>query len=574
MKNKIAFRKLLTYLKPYRGRLITSIIMTIIYSFLSLLITFFVGQAIDLMVGVNQVDFNGILYYCIAIVASMCVIALFQYIVYVINNKMTFYIVRDLRRDINAKIHKLPLSYLDSNSLGDILNREISDVESISDGIIMGLNQLFGGIVTIITALVFMFVMNWMVAIVVVVLTPLSIVIAKFITKKTYKHFLRQSQVRGEETAFIEEIFTSQKVVEAFNQENQMVEQFDVINNKLEKVSTKANFYSSLVNPSSRLMLSFIYAGVTLTCSLLAIRGIITVGIIASFLSYVNQYAKPFNEITGVVAELQNAIASSSRVFDLLEQKEEDPKYTKEIEKVDTLTIEHADFAYEEGQTLITDLNLEIPQGTHVAIVGPTGCGKTTLINLLMRFYDVNKGSIKVDGVDIRDISRHNLRNNYGMVLQDTWLMTASVRDNMLIAKQDATDEEIIKALKDAHCWHFVSQMEKGLDTIIKDDGALSQGQKQLLCVARLMLVNPPLLILDEATSSIDTRTEMKIQDAFQAVMKGKTSFVVAHRLSTIVNSDLILVMNKGNVIEKGTHEELLEKHGFYYELYNAQFNH
>jgi ATP-binding cassette subfamily B protein len=574
MKNKAAFRKLLAYLKPYRGRLITSIIMTIIYSFLSLLITFFVGKAIDLMVGVNQVDFKGILYYCIAIVASMCVIALFQYIVYVINNKMTFYIVRDLRRDINAKIHKLPLSYLDSNSLGDILNREISDVESISDGIIMGLNQLFGGIVTIITALVFMFVMNWMVAIVVVVLTPLSIVIAKFITKKTYKHFLRQSQVRGEETAFIEEIFTSQKVVEAFNQENQMVEQFDVINNKLEKVSTKANFYSSLVNPSSRLMLSFIYAGVTLTCSLLAIRGIITVGIIASFLSYVNQYSKPFNEITGVVAELQNAIASSSRVFDLLEQKEEDPKYTKEIEKVDTLTIEHADFAYEEGQTLITDLNLEIPHGTHVAIVGPTGCGKTTLINLLMRFYDVNKGSIKVDGVDIRDISRHNLRNNYGMVLQETWLMTASVRDNMLIAKQDATDEEIIKALKDAHCWHFVSQMEKGLDTIIKDDGALSQGQKQLLCVARLMLVNPPLLILDEATSSIDTRTEMKIQDAFQAVMKGKTSFVVAHRLSTIVNSDLILVMNKGNVIEKGTHEELLEKHGFYYELYNAQFNH
>jgi ATP-binding cassette subfamily B protein len=574
MKNKAAFRKLLAYLKPYRGRLITSIIMTIIYSFLSLLITFFVGKAIDLMVGVNQVDFKGILYYCIAIVASMCVIALFQYIVYVINNKMTFYIVRDLRRDINAKIHKLPLSYLDSNSLGDILNREISDVESISDGIIMGLNQLFGGIVTIITALVFMFVMNWMVAIVVVVLTPLSIVIAKFITKKTYKHFLRQSQVRGEETAFIEEIFTSQKVVEAFNQENQMVEQFDVINNKLEKVSTKANFYSSLVNPSSRLMLSFIYAGVTLTCSLLAIRGIITVGIIASFLSYVNQYSKPFNEITGVVAELQNAIASSSRVFDLLEQKEEDPKYTKEIEKVDTLTIEHADFAYEEGQTLITDLNLEIPQGTHVAIVGPTGCGKTTLINLLMRFYDVNKGSIKVDGVDIRDISRHNLRNNYGMVLQETWLMTASVRDNMLIAKQDATDKEIIKALKDAHCWHFVSQMEKGLDTIIKDDGALSQGQKQLLCVARLMLVNPPLLILDEATSSIDTRTEMKIQDAFQAVMKGKTSFVVAHRLSTIVNSDLILVMNKGNVIEKGTHEELLEKHGFYYELYNAQFNH
>ena len=574
MKNKAAFRKLLAYLKPYRGRLITSIIMTIIYSFLSLLITFFVGKAIDLMVGVNQVDFKGILYYCIAIVASMCVIALFQYIVYVINNKMTFYIVRDLRRDINAKIHKLPLSYLDSNSLGDILNREISDVESISDGIIMGLNQLFGGIVTIITALVFMFVMNWMVAIVVVVLTPLSIVIAKFITKKTYKHFLRQSQVRGEETAFIEEIFTSQKVVEAFNQENQMVEQFDVINNKLEKVSTKANFYSSLVNPSSRLMLSFIYAGVTLTCSLLAIRGIITVGIIASFLSYVNQYAKPFNEITGVVAELQNAIASSSRVFDLLEQKEEDPKYTKEIEKVDTLTIEHADFAYEEGQTLITDLNLEIPHGTHVAIVGPTGCGKTTLINLLMRFYDVNKGSIKVDGVDIRDISRHNLRNNYGMVLQETWLMTASVRDNMLIAKQDATDEEIIKALKDAHCWHFVSQMENGLDTIIKDDGGLSQGQKQLLCVARLMLVNPPLLILDEATSSIDTRTEMKIQDAFQAVMKGKTSFVVAHRLSTIVNSDLILVMNKGNVIEKGTHEELLEKHGFYYELYNAQFNH
>ena len=574
MKNKATFRKLLAYLKPYRGRLITSIIMTIIYSFLSLLITFFVGKAIDLMVGVNQVDFKGILYYCIAIVTSMCVIALFQYIVYVINNKMTFYIVRDLRRDINAKIHKLPLSYLDSNSLGDILNREISDVESISDGIIMGLNQLFGGIVTIITALVFMFVMNWMVAIVVVVLTPLSIVIAKFITKKTYKHFLRQSQARGEETAFVEEIFTSQKVVEAFNQENQMVEQFDVINNKLEKVSIKANFYSSLVNPSSRLMLSFIYAGVTLTCSLLAIRGIITVGIIASFLSYVNQYSKPFNEITGVVAELQNAIASSSRVFDLLEQKEEDPKYTKEIKKVDTLTIEHADFAYEEGQTLITDLNLEIPHGTHVAIVGPTGCGKTTLINLLMRFYDVNKGSIKVDGVDIRDISRHNLRNNYGMVLQDTWLMTASVRDNMLIAKQDATDEEIIKALKDAHCWHFVSQMENGLDTIIKDDGALSQGQKQLLCVARLMLVNPPLLILDEATSSIDTRTEMKIQDAFQAVMKGKTSFVVAHRLSTIINSDLILVMNKGNVIEKGTHEELLEKHGFYYELYNAQFNH
>ena len=574
MKNKATFRKLLAYLKPYRGRLITSIIMTIIYSFLSLLITFFVGKAIDLMVGVNQVDFKGILYYCIAIVTSMCVIALFQYIVYVINNKMTFYIVRDLRRDINAKIHKLPLSYLDSNSLGDILNREISDVESISDGIIMGLNQLFGGIVTIITALVFMFVMNWMVAIVVVVLTPLSIVIAKFITKKTYKHFLRQSQARGEEIAFVEEIFTSQKVVEAFNQENQMVEQFDVINNKLEKVSIKANFYSSLVNPSSRLMLSFIYAGVTLTCSLLAIRGIITVGIIASFLSYVNQYSKPFNEITGVVAELQNAIASSSRVFDLLEQKEEDPKYTKEIKKVDTLTIEHADFAYEEGQTLITDLNLEIPHGTHVAIVGPTGCGKTTLINLLMRFYDVNKGSIKVDGVDIRDISRHNLRNNYGMVLQDTWLMTASVRDNMLIAKQDATDEEIIKALKDAHCWHFVSQMENGLDTIIKDDGALSQGQKQLLCVARLMLVNPPLLILDEATSSIDTRTEMKIQDAFQAVMKGKTSFVVAHRLSTIINSDLILVMNKGNVIEKGTHEELLEKHGFYYELYNAQFNH
>jgi ATP-binding cassette subfamily B protein len=548
--------------------------MTFIYSFLSLLITFLVGKAIDCMIGANNVDFQSVLYYCIGIISCMIVIALLQYSAYVLNNKMTFYIVRDLRRDLNKKIHRLPLSYLDNHPLGDILNRIISDVEAVSDGIIMGFNQLFGGIVTIITALAFMLYMNWLVALVVIVLTPLSIIIAKFITNKTYKHFLRQSEVRGNETAYIEEIFTSQKVVQAFNHENDAIDDFNKINDKLEKISIKATFYSSLVNPSSRLMNYVIYAGVTLVCSLLALQGNITYGIIASFLSYVNQYTKPFNEISGVVAELQNALASSSRVFDLLDEQEEDLTFDKEIDNIKTLSLEHVDFSYTKDRKLIENLNLKIKPGTHVALVGPTGCGKTTIINLLMRFYDVDLGAIKADGIDIRDISRHNLRKNYGMVLQDTWLMNSSVRENMLIAKEDASDEEIISALKEAHCWHFISQMENGIDTVIKDDGSLSQGQKQLLCVARVMLVKPPLLILDEATSSIDTRTEMKIQDAFKKLMKGKTSFVVAHRLSTIVNADLILVMKNGNVIEKGTHEELLKEHGFYYDLYNAQFNH
>lgn len=573
-KNNHTIRRLFSYIKPYRGQLIASIIMTLIYSFLSLLITFLVGKAIDCMIGERNVDLQSVLYYCIGVVGCMIVIALLQYIVYILNNKMTFYIVRDLRKDLNAKVHRLPLSYLDNHPLGEVLNRIISDVETVSDGIITGLNQLFGGIVTIFTALAFMIYMNWMVALVVIVLTPLSILIARFITKKTYKHFLRQSEVRGEETAFIEEMFTSQKVVQAFNHENAAIEDFNEINARLETTSIKATFYSSLVNPSSRLMNYVIYAGVALVCALLSLQGVITYGIIASFLSYVNQYSKPFNEITGVVAELQNAVASSSRVFELLDEKEEDPTFTEQIDKIKVLSLEHVDFSYSQDRKLIQDLNLKVKSGTHVAIVGPTGCGKTTLINLLMRFYDVNNGEIKADKVDIRNISRHNLRQNYGMVLQDTWLMNASIRENMLIAKEDATDEEIINALKEAHCWHFVKQMENGIDTKIKDDGALSQGQKQLLCVARVMLVKPPLLILDEATSSIDTRTEMKIQDAFKNLMKGKTSFVVAHRLSTIVNSDLILVMNNGNVIEKGTHKELLEKHGFYYDLYNAQFNH
>ena len=498
--------------------------------------------------------------------------ALATWIMNLFNNRMTFRIVQDIRSKSIKHIQKLPLSYLDSHSTGDIVSRIIADADILSDGLLLGFTQLFSGVITIIATLIFMFSKNFWITIMVIVLTPLSFFVAKFISSRSYTMFQKQSKTRGQQTAFIEEMIGNQKVVKAFGYEEKASSRFDVINNKLQKYSQQAVFYSSLTNPCTRFVNNIIYAGVALVGAFIIPKGLLTVGGLSVMLAYANQYMKPFNDISSVITEMQNALACASGIFEFLEQREESQDAEGTIDNVKgQVDIQNVSFSYDKSKKLIEDFNLQAKEGMRVAIVGPTGCGKTTFINLLMNFYNVDKGDIFVDSHSIKDLSRHALRSCYGMVLQDTWIKQGTVRENIAFGKPNATDDEIIKAAKEAHSWEFIERLPKGLDTVLSED-SISQGQKQLLCITRVMLCRPPMLILDEATSSIDTRTEVQIQEAFDKLMEGRTSFVVAHRLSTIRNASLILVMNEGKIIEQGSHEELLAKGGFYSKLYNSQF--
>ena len=581
MKNGTNFssvKRVLKYIKKYRALLLLSILLSIVTVGFTLYIPIIIGDAIDLIIGKDNVDFDKIF----ALLLRVCIIsvgiAVIQWLMNNINNKITYSVTRDVRNDAFNKLQELPLSYIDSNSRGDIVSRMVNDIDQFADGLLMGFTQFFTGIATIVGTLVFMLTLSPIITLVVVILTPLSLLVAAFISKKTYSLFKNQSEARANQTSIVDECIGNLKVVKAFSHEDEELEKFDVSNKKLQKCSVKAIFFSSLVNPATRFVNAIVYAGVALVGAFVALGDMgssaITVGALSCFLSYANQYAKPFNEISGVVTELQNALACASRVFELIDTKSEPLEKEALLENVSgNITMENVDFSYTPDKELIKNLNLEVKDGQRIAIVGPTGCGKTTLINLLMRFYDVCNGSISVDGCDIRDVTRHSLRKNYGMVLQETWLMGGTVKENIALGKPDATDEEIINAAKATHAHSFIKRLPQGYDTVISDElGGLSQGQKQLLCISRIMLSIPPMLILDEATSSIDTRTELKIQEAFATLMKGRTSFIVAHRLSTIKEADIILVMNKGNIIEKGNHRELLEKKGFYYNLYNSQF--
>lgn len=567
------------YLKHYIPILILSIVLATVTVALTLYFPILTGRAIDLILDKGNVDFAGIL----AIVKEGAVIigitAAAQWVMNMCNNRMTYNIVRDIRRDAFDKIEHLPLSYIDSHSHGDMVSRIIADVDTFADGLLMGFTQLFTGLATIIGTLLFMLFVNVKITLVVVLLTPISLFVASFIAKKTYSMFQLQTQTRGEQTALIEEMVGNQKVVQAFCHEKEALEQFADVNNRLQKYSLRATFFSSLVNPSTRFVNSLVYAAVGITGALAVILtgGAFSVGNLSCFLSYANQYTKPFNEISGVVTELQNALACAARFFELIEAKEEEPDAADayELEQADgTVDIEHVYFSYTPGQKLIEDFNLHVQPGQRIAIVGPTGCGKTTLINLLMRFYDADSGCIKVSGHDVMHMTRHSLRKNYGMVLQETWLKKGTIRENICMGKPDATEEEMIAAAKASHAHSFIRRLPNGYDTEITEDGGnLSQGQKQLLCIARVMLCLPPMLILDEATSSIDTRTEIRIQKAFLTMMKGRTSFIVAHRLSTIREADSILVMKDGKIIEQGNHDTLLAQNGFYATLYNSQFD-
>ncbi len=580
-------KKVLKYLKKYRVLFSISLILAIAIVALTLYVPVLVGDAIDLAIGKDNVDFNGIYNILLKIGIVAGITALLQWLMNVCNNRITFGIVRRLRRDAFNKIQELPLSYIDSHPVGDTVSRVISDADQFSDGLLMGFSQLFTGVLTIIGTIAFMVSINLSITLVVIFVTPLSLFVAAFIAKNTHSLFAQQSKTRAEQTALIDEMIGEQKVVAAFSHEDEAIEQFDEINGRLAKCSLKAVFYSSLTNPSTRFVNNLVYAGVTLVGALICVSGggdfitglPLTVGALTSLLSYANQYTKPFNEISGVVTELQNALVCAARVFELIDAEPQIPEaenaYDLEANEVDgRVHIENVEFSYTPERELIKDFNLSIENGQRVAIVGPTGCGKTTVINLLMRFYDVDSGKVEVSGHDIRDLTRSSLRQSYGMVLQDTWLKTGTIRENIAMGKPDATDEEIKAAAKEAHAHSFIRQLPKGYDTVIGEDGgALSQGQKQLLCIARVLLCLPPMLILDEATSSIDTRTEMKIQDAFAKMMKGRTSFVVAHRLSTIKEADVILVMNNGKIVEKGNHAELLKNEGFYAKLWNSQFD-
>ncbi len=571
--NKQAFLKILKYIGKFKALLLISVLLSVITVLLTLYVPIVIGDAIDLIVGKNNVDFSGVAELIIKIIVVVSITAIIQWICSMINNRVTYGVVKDVREAAFSKVQKLPLKYLDSHPTGETVSRIISDTDQFADGLLMGFTQLFSGVVTVIMTLVFMLKLNWQIALVVVILTPLSLVIANFIAKRTYSMFKKQSETRGEQTAYIDEMISGAKVVKAFSRKDECLEKFGEINDRLEKHSLKAIFFSSLTNPTTRFVNSVVYAAVALFGGLI-VPGGLSVGGLTIFLSYANQYTKPFNEISGVVAEMQNALACASRVFELIEEEPEKEDIKQELKKVEgNVSLKNVSFSYVEDKPLIKGLSLEVEKGKRVAIVGPTGCGKTTLINLLMRFYDVADGEICVDNMDIRMVTRHSLRSNYGMVLQETWLRAGTVRENIALGKENATEEEIIQAAKAAHAHSFIKRMPNGYDTVIGEDGgSLSQGQKQLLCIARIMLSLPPMLILDEATSSIDTRTEQKIQDAFMKLMKGRTSFIVAHRLSTIQNADVILVMKDGNVIEKGNHNELLEQKGFYYELYNSQF--
>ena len=562
------------YIKKHIPFIVISLLLSLFYSLLTLAIPYLVGETIDLMVKPGTVDFSKIINSSILIFVFSLIICFSQYFSSFINNRMTFNISRDIRSDVNKKIHRLPLKYLDNKPIGDIVNRNINDVETITDGLVMGFNQFFTSVITIITSLIIMFILDYRIALVVFFLTPLSLFVARFISNSTYNLFKKQSKIRASQTSFINEMITNINVVQQFNMEDDNLTYFEDINKKLENVSTKAVFFSSMVNPVTRFINSIIYASVALIGALVCLDSItLEVGVLVAFLSYVNQYTKPFNEITGVISELQNAFSSTSRVREILEEEEENQEYSDELINVQgDIELKNVCFSYTKDKPLIENFNLQIKKGTKVAIVGPTGCGKTTLINLLMRFYEVDQGQILVDNQSIKDVSRKSLRNNYGMVLQDTWLKETSIFENVRMSNEKVTKEEVMNALKESYADKFVEQMPNGIDTIVKDDSSISHGQKQLLCISRIMLTKPPILILDEATSSIDTRTEIKIQKAFNKLMEGKTSFIVAHRLSTIKNADLILVMKNGKIIEHGKHEDLLDKKGFYYELYNSQF--
>lgn len=569
--------KVLKRIKKYSGFLILSILMAAVSVASTLYVPILVGRVIDHIVGPGNVDFAGISRILVTIGVIVAITALSQWIMNICNNKITYHVTRDIRDEAMERIQKLPLRYIDGQSYGDIVSRVIADVDQFADGLLMGFTQFFSGVLTIVGTLVFMLTINVRITLVVVLITPVSFFVASFIAKKTFSMFKLQSETRGEQTAFIDEMIGGEKVVKAYGYEEEAVARFDEINERLQKYSLRAIFFSSITNPSTRFVNSLVYAGVAVSGAFIAISGGITVGQLSSFLSYANQYTKPFNEISGVITELQNALACAARMFELIEEEPElpDAENAADIKEVDgRVDLNNVYFSYTPDKKLIEDINLHVKKGQRIAIVGPTGCGKTTVINLLMRFYDVNSGSIDVSGTDIRNMTRYSLRHGFGMVLQETWLKAGTIRENIVMGKPDATEEEIIQAAKASYSYGFIKRLPNGFDTVIGEDGgSLSQGQKQLLCITRIMLTRPPMLILDEATSSIDTRTEIRIQNAFAKLMEGRTSFIVAHRLSTIQSADVILVMKDGHIIEKGNHEELLAAGGFYKTLYESQFD-
>lgn len=575
-KSAKTLRRILTYIREYRLWVVFSLIMAVATVALTLYVPILTGRAVDRIVGQGNVDFGGLLRILRVILIAVAFTSVFQWLMNHINNKITYRVVKDVRTRAFNQLEVLPLRYIDSHSSGDLISRIIADIDQFSEGLLMGFTQLFTGVLTILGTLLFMLSINPWITIVVVALTPVSLFVASFIAKRTYIMFKHQSETRGELTGLTDEMLGNMKVVQAFGYQDRAQKTFEEINSRLAGYSMQATFFSSITNPATRFVNSMVYAAVGITGSYGAIRGILTVGQLTSFLSYANQYTKPFNEISGVVTELQNALASAARVFELIDQEPfpEEPKDAVKLQNVaGQVDLKQVKFSYDPSVKLIEDLNLSVKPGQRIAIVGPTGCGKTTVINLLMRFYDVDSGSIQVDGHDVRNVTRKSLRTNFGMVLQETWLKSGTIRENIAYGKPDATEEEIVQAAREAHAHSFIKRMPQGYDTVIGEDGGnLSQGQKQLLCIARVMLCLPPMLILDEATSSIDTRTEIRIQKAFSRMMEGRTSFIVAHRLSTIREADRILVMKAGRIVEQGTHGDLLEKNGFYAEIYNSQF--
>ena len=571
-----AMRQVLNYIRRYWLMVGLSLVLAAVTVVLTLYIPILTGDAVDLLLGKGAVDFAGVFSVMKKIAIAMIITAVAQWVMNTCNNHITYHVVKDIREDAFERLEKLPLKYLDAHAYGDIVSRVVADVDTFADGLLMGFTQLFTGVLTIIGTLIFMLITNVPIALVVVCITPVSFLVARFIATRTYSMFKLQSEIRGEQTSLIEETIGNQKIVKTFSREEAVKAQFGEINGRLQDCSLKAIFFSAITNPATRFVNSLVYAGVGIFGAFVAIRGGISVGRLSCFLSYANQYTKPFNEISGVVTELQNALACAARIFELIEEEPQVPDAADAkvlTNATGNVALENVHFSYVPDKKLIQDFNLTVKPGQRVAIVGPTGCGKTTVINLLMRFYDVDSGRITVDGTDIRDITRGSLRTSYGMVLQETWLRSGTIRDNIRMGKPEATEDEVVQAAKAAHAHSFIKRLPQGYDTVITEDGgSLSQGQKQLLCIARVMLCLPPMLILDEATSSIDTRTEMRIQNAFARMMEGRTSFIVAHRLSTIQEADIILVMKDGNIIEQGNHESLLAKKGFYADLYNSQF--
>ncbi len=578
MKSKNALKKVLLRVKKYWPALILSLLLATVYVAMSLYIPILIGRAIDCMVDAGKVNFDGVWHYLAQTLVCALIAGVSQWVMNEMNNRITYRVTKDIRCEAFSHIQQLPLSYLDAHPHGDIVSRTVSDVDTFADGLLMGFTQLFTGVMTIAGTLVIMLTISWKIALVVICITPVSLLVANFIAGRTYSMFKLQNEIKGKQTAIIDETVGQMKVVQAFGHEDESLEAFRQVNDRLEKASLRAIFFSSITNPATRFVNSLVYAGVGLVGALVAISGGITVGALTSFLNYANQYTKPFNEISGVITELQNALACAGRVFELIEApaRTPDPQQPQKPEEVKgNMEIKDLSFSYVPEKPLIEELNLQVKAGQRIAIVGPTGCGKTTFINLLMRFYDPQEGEILLDGVNTRNMTRYDLRRSIGMVLQDTWLQAGTIRENIAMGKIDATDEEIIAAAKKSHAHSFIKRLPQGYDTYISESGGnLSQGQKQLLCIARVMLCLPPMLFLDEATSSIDTRTEQRIQKAFDAMMKGRTSFIVAHRLSTIQGADKILVMKDGHIIEQGTHKQLLANHGFYEQLYNSQFAH